>query len=128
MLEEQFYTRAGIEIKTEWKPFFCEVMLGNSFFFGFGIVGALTSGKISSLAVRDPLGAQRMFGRINRDFQFMMFKIIGRLPEGLKLSLFKALPDYYKYLKPLFGRMGEGIPGYPKDWIAEITGNDPDFI
>ena len=99
-------------------------------FFGFGIVGALTSGKISSLAVRDPQGAQQMFDRINRnhDFQFMMFKIIDRLPEGLKLSLFKALPDYYKYLKPVFGRMGKGIPGYPKDWIAEITGNDPNFI
>ncbi len=150
MIEEQFYTRTGIEIRAEWKPFFCEVLLGNSLFagpdnryiltgsasgsydpfFGFGIVGALTSGKISALAVRDPLGARQFFERINRnhDFQFLMFKIIDRLPEGLKLNLFKALPDYYKYLRPVFGRMGNGIPGYPKDWIAEYTGNEPCFI
>jgi hypothetical protein len=119
------------------KPFFCDVILGNSLFFGpdkkyiltdsasgnygpffgFGIVGALTSRKISSLAVRDLQGTQQICERINRnyDFQFLMFKIIGRLPE------------YYKYLKPMFGRTSSGIPGYPKDWISEITGNDPNF-
>ncbi len=150
MVEEQFYNRTGIEIKTDWKPFFCEVMLGNSLFFGpdnkyiltgsasgtydpyfgFGIVGALTSGKISSIAVRDPAGAQAMFNRINRnhDFLFRIFSIIESLPNGLKLNLFKVLPDYFKFLKPVFGRIGEGIPGYPKNWVAGITGNDPDFL
>lgn len=150
MIEEQFYNRTGLEIKAEWKPFFCEVMLGNSLFFGpgdeyiltgsasgsydpffgFGIVGALTSGKISSLAVRDPQGAKLLFERINRnhDYLFKIFKIIDFLPDTLKLNLFKALPDYYKFLKPVFGRVGEGIPGYPRNWVSEITGNAPNML
>ena len=71
-----------------------------------------------------------MFNRINKnhDFLFRFFTIIESLPNGLKLSLFKALPDYYKFLKPIFGRVGEGIPGYPRNWVTEITGNDPSFL
>ena len=139
----QFYEREGIEID-EWKPFYCELMLGKRLFFGpgnnyilagsasgsmdpfygFGIVGALTSGKIASLAVRDPDGAQVLFDRINRNYTYLyhLFNVLSLLPYGLKWEFYKVMPRFYKYLKPIFGRMGYGIPGYPRDWIAEFTG------
>lgn len=144
VIEEQFYSRTGIEIKTDWKPFYAEQMLGTRLFFGpgekyimtgsasgtqdpyfgFGIVGALTSGKIASLAVRDPEGARILFNRINRNYNYLLrlFNIHERLPNSMKLGMYKALPKYYKYLRPLFGRVGLGIPGYPRNWIEEFVG------
>jgi len=89
-------------------------------------VGALTSGKISSLAVRDPEGAQVIFDRINRNYTYLyyLFEALDRTPQAVKLGLFQILPSYYKFLKPIFGRIGHGIPGYPRDWIAEFIGNE----
>ncbi len=143
VVEKQFYDRAGITLKAEWKPFYCEVVMDNRLFagpgnkyiltgtasgtydpyYGFGIVGALTSGKISSLAVRDPEGAQIMFNRINRnhDYLFRLFETLERLPISLKLKLFKTIPSYYKFLKPLLRRMGHGIPGYPGNWVEDAN-------
>ncbi len=142
VINRQFFTREGIEIK-EWKPFFCEIITGKRLFFGpgnkyimtgsasgsmdpyfgFGIVGALTSGKISSLAVRDPDGAQVLFDRINRNHMYLyyLFETISLLPNSVKFKLFETMPAYYKFFKPVFGRMGYGIPGYPRDWVAEFT-------
>ncbi len=141
VVDNQFYEREGIEIKG-WKPFTCEVMMdcnlffgpGNDYiltgsasgtfdpYFGFGIVGALTSGKISALAVRDPDGAQTLFDKVNRNnvYLYYLFEVLARLPRSLKWDIFRVLPGYYKYLKPIFGRIGHGIPGYPRDWIAEF--------
>ncbi len=149
VVNKQFVDRHGIEIK-EWKPFFCETIMDNRLFFGpgnkyimtgsasgtydpyfgFGIVGALTSGKISALAVRDPEGAQILFDRVNRnhDFLFKLFEILDRLPLLLKLKLFKMLPNHFKLVKPVFGRVGHGIPGYPRNWISEFTGNEENYI
>ena len=139
---QQFYEREGIEIK-EWKPFQCEMMTNcqlffgpnNDYimtgsasgsadpFFGFGIVGALTSGKISALAVRDPDGAQALFDHINRNnkYLYFLYEVIARMPTSMKWELYKVLPKYYKYLKPVFSRMGYGIPGYPRDWVGEFV-------
>ncbi len=150
VINKQFIDRHGIEIK-EWKPFFCETIIDNYLFygpgknkyiltgsasgtydpyFGFGIVGALTSGKIAALAVRDPEGAQVIFDRINRnhDFLFRLFGMLDHMPIKLKLKLFKAMPDRYSLVKPIFGRVGLGIPGYPRNWISEFTGNTKDAI
>ncbi len=150
VIEEQFYDRTGIAVNTEWKSFYAEMMLGTRLFFGpgekyimtgsasgsqdpffgFGIVGALTSGKIASIAVRDPEGAQVMFDRINRNYNYLynLFNIHDRLPMFLKINMYKALPKYYGLLKPVFGRVGYGIPGYPRNWITEFTGNDPNYV
>ncbi len=144
IISDQFQERTGIEIKAEWRSFYSEMMLGNRLFFGpgnkyimsgsasgsqdpyfgFGIVGALTSGKIAALAVRDPSGAQAIFSRINRNYTYLnnLFKVHDKLPNSLKLGMYKALPKYYKYLRPVFGRVGYGIPGYPRNWIEELTG------
>ncbi len=142
IINRQFQERAGIEIEG-WKPFYCEVMIGTRLFFGpgnkyimtgsasgshdpyygYGIVGALTSGKISALAVRDPDGAQVLFDRINRHHMYLynMFEVIARFPQSLKFKMFETMPAYYKYTKSLFSRMGYGIPGYPHDWMEEFT-------
>ncbi|NTU64002.1 MAG: hypothetical protein HGB05_11540, partial [Chloroflexi bacterium] len=44
-----------------------------------------------------------------------------RLPQSVKLQMLASMPAYYKYTKVLFGRMGHGIPGYPRDWMEEFT-------
>ncbi|MCP4630608.1 MAG: hypothetical protein GY850_44905, partial [bacterium] len=141
MVNQQFLERAGIEI-TGWKPFYSEVMVGKRLFFGpgekyimtgsasgsydpcygYGIVGALTSGKISSTAVRDPDGAQVLFNRINRHYMYLyyLFEFMDKLPGAFKLKMLGSLPRFYKYLKPMLGPMGYGIPGYPDDWVAKF--------
>ncbi len=150
VIEDQFYERTGIAVETDWKPFYVEQMQGVRLFagpgdkyiitgsasgsidpyFGFGIVGALTSGKISAIAVRDPEGAAVLFNRINRNHNFLLklFNIHDRLPEPVKLGIYKSLPKYYKFFKPIFGRVGYGIPGYPRNWIEEFTGDTPESI
>jgi len=142
VIDQQFYDREGIEIE-EWKPFSCEIMAGKRLFFGpgnnyimtgsasgsqdpyfgFGIVGAITSGKISALAVRDPDRAQVLFDKINRHHTYLyyLFEAVTLLPQAMKFKLFEVMPSYYRYLKPIFGPMGYGIPGYPRDWMAEFT-------
>ncbi len=142
VIDKQFKERAaGIEIKG-WKPFYAQVMIGKRLFFGpgdkyimtgsasgsfdpcygYGIVGALTSGKVSAMAVRDPEGAQYIFDRMNRHHMYLyyLFEIMAKLPLGIKLKMLSILPGYYKYLKPLLGPMGYGIPGYWDDWVADF--------
>lgn len=150
IISDQFQERTGIAIEAEWRSFYAEMILGNKLYFGpgnkyimtgsasgsqdpyfgFGIVGALTSGKIAALAVRDPEGAQTLFSRINRNYRYLynLFEIHDKMPNFLKLGMYKALPRYYKYLRPVFGRVGFGIPGYPRNWIEEITGNTDTMI
>jgi len=55
--------------------------------YGFGIVGALTSGKVSALALRDRDGAQVLFDRMNRNHMYLYytFEAIARLPQSVKL-------------------------------------------
>jgi hypothetical protein len=91
-------------------------------YFGFGIVGALTSGKVSALAVRDPEGAQVLFDQINRNnaYLYFLFEALSRFPRSLKWEMFKVLPKGYRYLKPILGQIGRGIPGYPRDWVSEF--------
>jgi len=141
VINRQFLEREGMAIRA-WKPFHCEVMLGVRLFcgpggryiaagtasgsvdpfFGFGIVGALTSGKVAALAVRDPEGARTLFHRMNRHHTYLyyLFEAFSRLPRTLKWEIFKNTHASYRYLKPLFGPIGRGIPGYPRDWIAEF--------
>jgi flavin-dependent dehydrogenase len=150
IISDQFQERTGIEIKAEWRSFSAVMMLGTRLYFGpgnkyimtgsasgsqdpyfgFGIVGALTSGKIASLAVCDPEGAQVLFSRINRNYKYLynLFEIHDKMPDFIKLQMYKALPKYYKFLKPVFGRVGFGIPGYPRNWIEELTGNTDNCI
>ena len=150
IISDQFQERTGIEIKTEWRSFYAEMMIGNRLYFGpgnkyimagsasgsqdpyfgFGIVGALTSGKIAALAVHDPEGAQVIFSRINRNYNYLnnLFKIHDKMPDFMKIQMYKSLPKYYKFLRPVFGRVGFGIPGYPRNWIEEITGNTDTMI
>ena len=142
IINRQCRERAGIEIEG-WKPFYCETMIGTRLFFGpgnryimtgsasgsydpycgYGIVGALTSGKVSAMAVRDRDGAQVLFDRINRHHMYLyrVFEAITRLPPRVKLQMLTSMPAYYKYTKAFLGRMGRGIPGYPRDWMEEFT-------
>ncbi len=146
VINRQFRERVGLEIEG-WKPFFTETMIGTRLFFGpgnryimtgsasgtydpycgYGIVGALTSGKVSALALRDPDGAQRLFDRMNRNYMYLynMFETISKLPISVKLKMLTVMPAYYKYSKAIFSRMGYGIPGYPRDWMEEFTRDDP---
>jgi len=141
VIDRQFLEREGIAIQG-WRPFQCQVMMGCRLFFGpgnryimtgsasgsmdpyfgFGIVGALTSGKIAALAVRDPEGAQVLFDQINRNntYLYWLFETISLLPRSLKWEIFKVLPRGYRFLKPVFGPIGRGIPGYPRDWVSEF--------
>jgi len=143
VVERQFYDRVGTEIKAKWNPFYCEVAMDNRLFagpenkyiltgtasgtydpyFGFGIVGAMTSGKISAMAVSDPQGAQVLFDRVNRyhDNLFTLFERMERLPISVKLAMFKKMPGLYKYVKPVFDKMGLGVPGYPRSWAQEAN-------
>lgn len=142
VIGRQCRERAGFEIEG-WKPFFCETMIGTRLFFGpgrryimtgsasgsydpylgYGIVGALTSGKVSALALRDRDGAQVLFNRMNRHHMYLYqtFEIVARLPRALKFKMLTTMPAYYKYTKVLFNRLGHGIPGYPRDWMEEFT-------
>jgi hypothetical protein len=92
-------------------------------YLGYGIVGALTSGKVSALALRDRDGAQVIFDRMNRHHMVLYntFEMVARLPRALKFKMLTSMPAYYKYTKVLFNRLGHGIPGYPRDWMEEFT-------
>ena len=142
VINRQCRERAGFEIEG-WKPFYCETMIGTRLFFGpgnryimtgsasgsydpycgYGIVGALTSGKVSALALRDRDGAQVLFDRMNRNHMYLYytFEMVAKLPQALRMRMLTSMPAYYKYTKVLFGRMGHGIPGYPRDWMEEFT-------
>ncbi len=139
---QQFYERAGIEIN-DWEPFICHVMKshnlfagpGNRYiltgtasgtidpFYGFGIVGALTSGKIAAMAVYDPEGALALFSEVNRNFKYSyyLFELLSLVPRRLKWGLFKKMLNKKKKTKlnPIFERAGNGIPGYPRNFMAE---------
>ena len=142
VIGRQCRERAGFEIEG-WKPFYCETMIGTRLFFGpgnryimtgsasgsydpylgYGIVGALTSGKVSALALRDRDGAQVLFDRINRHHMYLYqtFEMVSKLPRALKFKMLTSMPAYYKYTKVFFNRLGHGIPGYPRDWMEEFT-------
>jgi len=141
VIERQLQEREGIAVDA-WHPFSCQVMLGTRLFcgpedryiaagtasgsvdpfFGFGIVGALTTGKIAALAVRDPHGARALFDRVNRHhgYLYWLFELLSRVPRSLKWKVFARMAIAYPLLKPLLGPIGLGIPGYPRDWIAEF--------
>ncbi len=113
-----------VRVSLEWLPLSTGSASGSyDPYCGYGIVGAMTSGKISALAVRDPDGAQVLFDRINRNHMYLyyMFEVIAKLPQAMRFQMLTSMPGYYKYSKALFGRMGHGIPGYPRDWLEEFT-------
>lgn len=81
--------------------------------FLFGIHGALLSGKIAALAVRDREGAEREFRRINRNYgrTWIRRRLYQRNPfrNSLQALLLRRFPEAACRLS---SRATEGIPGY----------------
>lgn len=82
-------------------------------FYLFGIHGALVSGKIAALAVRDPEGAQREFRRVNRFYvpTLIQRRIYER--NFLRNYMFNALLRGVPRLTCQLSRLATlGVPGY----------------
>jgi len=81
--------------------------------FLFGIHGALLSGKIAAMAVRDPEGAEREFQRINRNFARTLIgrRIYERNPFRNSIQRF-LLRRFPKAMCRMSRHAFEGIPGY----------------
>lgn len=87
----------------------------------FGIHGALMSGKIAALAVKDREKALEEFQKINRYFRrtLLMRKFGERVLIKIRKLLLEQMAKFPRLQYPLLLISGKGIPGYNKNWMLE---------
>ncbi len=87
----------------------------------FGIHGALISGKIAALAVKDRAKASEEFRRINRYFRrtLLMRKFVEKFLTRFRFLLLEGMARFPKLQYPMLLISGRGIPGYSKNWMLE---------
>lgn len=87
----------------------------------FGIHGALVSGKIAALAVKDRVKALEEFKRINRYFRrtLLMRRFGEKVLMKIRPLLLEQMARFPKFQYPMLLISGRGIPGYTKNWMLE---------
>lgn len=84
---------------------------------GFGIFGAILSGKIAGVAVYDREKALREFNRINRFFHIVKFLWHINQWTPYRLHLGKIMMQFRWLFYPMFLITGRSIPGFPINYM-----------
>lgn len=85
--------------------------------FGFGIYGAILSGKIAADAVDNPEKALEDFRRVNRYFHLVKFFWILNQWTPFRLHWMRLTLPMYPLFYPLILISGKSIPGLPDNYL-----------
>jgi flavin-dependent dehydrogenase len=84
---------------------------------GFGIFGAILSGKIAGVAVEDREKALKEFKRVNRFFHIVKFLWYLNQWTPYRLHLAKIQMQFWWLFYPMLLITGRSIPGFPHNYM-----------
>ncbi len=84
---------------------------------GFGIYGAILSGKVAAVAYEDKEKGLKEFKRLNRFFHIVKFMWHINQWTPFRLHLAKLTMPLYPLFYPLITIQGRSIPGFPLNYM-----------
>lgn len=86
---------------------------------GFGIYGAILSGKIAAVAFEDREKGLKEFKRVNRFFHIVKFLWYMNQWTPYRLHLAKFTMQFWRLFYPVLLISGRSIPGLPENYMIE---------